>query len=120
MMFNEEDQDMEDQVVPQMPLETTLSPMYHHATYQMIKELPNMPYHHTPILFLRNPLTLDMLQNSPKIFSYNHTNFEGETGNGWGEHNQARLKCEPVNVVDARRELQLAGRYNNKDVALEL
>ncbi|KAK4707297.1 hypothetical protein R3W88_033144 [Solanum pinnatisectum] len=66
MMFNKEDQDMEDQVVSQMPLEATLSPMNHHATYQMIEEVPHIPYHHTPILFLRNPLTLDMLQNVSK------------------------------------------------------
>ncbi|KAH0781846.1 hypothetical protein KY290_001444 [Solanum tuberosum] len=67
-MFNEEDQDKEDQVAPQMPLETPLSPMNHHATYQMRKEGPNMPDHHTPILFLRNPLTLDMLQSTQKKY----------------------------------------------------
>ncbi|KAH0682127.1 hypothetical protein KY289_019879 [Solanum tuberosum] len=39
---------------------------------------------------------------------------------GWGEPNQAGFKCEPGNVVDARRELQLTGRYNNKDATLEL
>ncbi|KAK4733421.1 hypothetical protein R3W88_007682 [Solanum pinnatisectum] len=66
MMFNEEDQDMKDQVVPQIPLETPLSPMNHHAIYQMREEVPNMPNHHTPILFLRNPLTLDMHQNTEK------------------------------------------------------
>ncbi|KAK6803678.1 hypothetical protein RDI58_001462 [Solanum bulbocastanum] len=68
MMFNEEDQNMEDQVVPQMPLETPLSPINHHATYQMRKEGLNMPDHHTPILFLRNPLTLDMLQSTEKKY----------------------------------------------------
>ncbi|KAG5632810.1 hypothetical protein H5410_004527 [Solanum commersonii] len=61
------------------------------------------------------------LTESPKICSYNHANFEGEESNiGGGEHNQAGFKCEPRNVVDARRELQLIGRYNNEDVALEL
>ncbi|KAG5611549.1 hypothetical protein H5410_022830 [Solanum commersonii] len=51
-----------------MPLETLLSPMNHHATYQMREEVPNMPDHHTPILFLRNPLTLDMHQNIKKKY----------------------------------------------------
>ncbi|KAH0757228.1 hypothetical protein KY290_020721 [Solanum tuberosum] len=60
------------------------------------------------------------LTDSLKLCSYNHSNFEGEASNGWGEPNQARFKCEPRNVVDARRELQLTGRYNDEDATLEL
>ncbi|KAG5609061.1 hypothetical protein H5410_020342 [Solanum commersonii] len=131
MMFNKEDQDTEDQVVPQMPLETPLSPMNHHATYQMREEVLNMPDHHTPILFLRNPLTLDMLQNTEKKYlvrvpqavrttSITTRHYNSQIPQKYvaiiiptlkgkqvmdGENLQAGFKCEPGNVADARREL---------------
>ncbi|KAH0678625.1 hypothetical protein KY285_019701 [Solanum tuberosum] len=147
MMFNEEDQDTEDQVVPQMPLETPLSlyePSCHisnerrgtkHARSSYSNPLLEEPidFGHAPKYRKEIPsqsatsskdnIHYNMalqLTDSLKICSYNHSNFEGETSNGWGEPNQAGFKCEPGNVVNAKRELQLTGRYNDEDATLEL
>ncbi|KAH0761310.1 hypothetical protein KY290_017383 [Solanum tuberosum] len=59
----EEDEDIEEQVVPQMPEKEPTFPMPHQATQVMEEEGLNILDPQTQTLHLKEPLTLDMLKN---------------------------------------------------------
>ncbi|KAH0769051.1 hypothetical protein KY290_013032 [Solanum tuberosum] len=70
-MDNEEDANMEDQVVPEIPMSQPSPTIHQHQPPPQREEEPNTLEPLAQTLYLRSPLTLDMLLNIEKKFLIN-------------------------------------------------
>ncbi|KAH0695957.1 hypothetical protein KY289_013439 [Solanum tuberosum] len=70
-MDNEEDANMEDQVVPEIPMSQPSPTIHQHQPPPQREEEPDTLEPLAQTLYLRNPLTLDMLLNIEKKFLIN-------------------------------------------------
>lgn len=91
-MTNEEGEHMEDQVVPEVPVQTPSSSIHHQLSQMLREEASNTLDPPIQTLYLKNPLTLDMLLSIERKF-YHQCPKGSEQGRH--EHTMLQLTCPP-------------------------
>ncbi|KAK4718212.1 hypothetical protein R3W88_016550 [Solanum pinnatisectum] len=107
-----------------MPMGVPLSPMNHQITTTMREEESNMIDPPTRILFLKNPLTIDMPQNTERKFLFKVPHEVKKISIStlhYNSHNQSKYIAILIPTVKDKHVLEVGNKINNNtNINLEI